>query len=125
METLKARKNKNLFLAAMIGASILIGISDSMFASVKDWQRLSFMISTLFFAFCTTFWCHYDSIVQNYDLKGRLRLTILLITVIGFPIYAFKSRGRAGWKLLFSGFLFFITSTFLQVGAESATDLLK
>src|SRR5205814_7491077 len=94
------KRQKRIVLAVMLLLSALFGVVDSLLASVSSWERTSFILDTASFTFCVMAWCSFDALSRGFRLTSRLRWTIFLIAVAGFPIYAFRSRGRQGWTLL-------------------------
>ena len=118
------KRYKRIMLGVMVILSGIFGVLDSVFVSVPGWERTSLILDSVSFAFCVSMWCYYDAILIGYKLQRALRLSILLITFIGFPIYAFKSRGRRGWRLLALGILFFLVLVGVSIGLGWLTDLI-
>ena len=109
----------------MLLLSAVFGILDSIYASLPGWEKTSFIADSLSFAFCLSVWCSCDAQLRGFRLSPGLRWTIILFSFIGFPIYAFKSRGRQGWSLLGLGFLFFLLLMLVTVGLGVLTDIIR
>ncbi len=118
------KRNKGYLLGIMVLLSGIFAVLDSFFASVPGWDRTSLILDSVSFAFCVSVWCYYDALLIGFELRRALRLSILLITFIGFPVYAFKSRGRRGWRLLALGLVFFLVLMGVSIGLGWLMDLI-
>ena len=119
------KRQKLILLVVMLLLSGIFGVLDSVYASTPSWEKTSFILDTLSFAFCLSVWCGCDAQLRGFRLSRGLRWTIILIAFIGFPIYAFKSRGRKGWSLLGLGVLFFLLLLVASVGLGWLTDVVR
>ncbi|MCC6698236.1 MAG: hypothetical protein IT365_21615 [Candidatus Hydrogenedentes bacterium] len=118
-------RQKFILLAVMLLLSGVFGVLDSVFASTPGWAKSLFMLDTLSFMFCLLLWCGCDAQLRGFTLGRGLRWTIFLIALVGFPIYAFKSRGRNGWSLVLLGALFFLMLAVVSAGAGCLTDVVR
>ncbi len=116
-------RRKRLILVAMVALTCFFAVLDSVFMSVRGWERSSFL-HAFSFAFCLVVWCSADATLHDFRFGWGFRWCIFLFTVIAFPIYAFKSCGRGGWRLLGLGFLFFSALLAVSFTVEWVTDLL-
>jgi hypothetical protein len=97
---------KRLMVATMLVLTCVFAVLDVVLEAVPGWEQTSFLLDGLSFTFCLMVWCSADSRLHDFRLTPRFRWCIFLFAIIAFPIYAFKSRGRAGWRLLGLGLLF-------------------
>ncbi len=93
---------KRLPLLVALIVALLSGISDGIFGetALGEW------LSSVGICVAIVVWCHYDAAQRRFDLRTWLRLLILLLSPIGVPIYAFRSRGWSGFRLLGWSLLF-------------------
>lgn len=66
------------------------------------------MIETLASSLCLLLWCAWDAELRGFRLTSRMRVAIVLISLVAFPVFASKSRARGGWALLGLSFLFLL-----------------
>ncbi len=119
------QRQKLILLGVMLLLSGIFGVLDSLYASTPGWERTSLIMDTLSFAFCLSVWCGCDAQLRGFRLSRGLRWTIILIALVGFPVYAFRSRGRQGWSLLGLGVLFFLLLMVVTVGLGWLTDAVR
>ncbi len=119
------RRQKWILVVMMFVLSGLFGVLDSIYASTPGWERTSFLLDTVSFAFCLSVWCSCDAQLHGFRLNRGLRWAIILIALIGFPIYAFQSRGRRGWLLFGMGLLCFVLMMGVSVGLGWLTDVVR
>lgn len=118
------KRQKLIVLGVMLALSGIFGVLDSVYESVPGWEKTSFILDTLSFAICLSVWCSYDAALHGFRLSPGVRLAVILIALIGFPVYAFKYRGRGGWRLLGLGVLFFLLLMGVSIVAGCVTDLI-
>lgn len=97
---------KRLMLVLMVALTALFSVLDVAFASVRGWERTSFLLDSFSFGFLLLVWCSADARLHAFRLGTAFRVWIFLFGIIAFPVYAFKTRGRGGWKLLARSLLF-------------------
>ncbi len=110
LETLKAERiapdhqaRKRGILGIMLGYAGFVGVLYG--TAVADDQSLGFVLGMPLLALMVG-WCFEDARQRN-DIIGRfLRLGLILCFAAAFPIYAFKSRGLAGFATLIQALLF-------------------
>ncbi len=106
----------------MLLSSVVFGVLDTIYAEVESWERASLLLDGLSFGFLLLLWCAYDARLQDFWLSTGLRVVVFLIPIVGFPVYAFKSRGQRGWGLLGLGVVFFILSMGLSIVTSWLTE---
>jgi hypothetical protein len=121
----RLKRQKIVMLVIMLLLSGLFGVLDSFYAATPGADRALFIADTLSFAFCLSVWCASDAQLRGFRLSRGLRWTIILIALIGFPVYAFRSRGRRGWSLFGLGVLFFLLLMAASVGTGWITDIIR
>ena len=104
----RLRGRRLIILGTMLALAGTLGVLDTIYAASASWQSSSMFINGLVMSFLTLAWCITDAQWIGYRIGGVLRVVIVLFAIVGFPIYAFRSRGRGGWRLLGLGLLFFI-----------------
>lgn len=119
------KRQKFILLVIMVVLSGLFGVLESLYATTPGADRALFVADTLSFAFCLSVWCASDAQLRGFRLSRGLRWMIILIALIGFPVYAFRSRGRQGWSLFGLGVLFFMLMMAVSVGAGLVTDAVR
>lgn len=58
------------------------------------------LLEALVSVVCVPLWVSFDSAERRIELARGYRLLVILIPVIGFPLYAFRSRGVRGFGLI-------------------------
>ena len=112
---------KNILLWAMFLLSGVFGVLESLLESSSGWQNILFYLDLISFVFCLSVWCGFDAQVHGYELDRSLRWSLILVTIVGFPVYAFRSRGRLGWSLLRKSLLFLVLLVVFQALLAWAT----
>ncbi|MCC6487865.1 MAG: hypothetical protein IT364_10230 [Candidatus Hydrogenedentes bacterium] len=118
-------RQKLILLGVILLLSGIFGILDGILAATPGWEKTSTILDTLSFMFCLLLWCATDAQLRGYTLSRSLRWTIFLVAFVGFPIYAFRSRGRRGWLLLAQSVLFLLLMVAVSVGAELLADVVR
>lgn len=116
------RRRKRLVLLIILAAWALNGILDALFAEMASFEKYSELFAVVCFAFCTRLWCHYDSQERGFSIGRFLSLSIVLIALIGFPVYAFRTRGLAGFRLVGGAVLFMLAVIMFYGLARVATE---
>jgi hypothetical protein len=96
------RKHKRLALAGLLLAMVCNGAVSGPFGSREH------VIGS---ALCSIFvfvWCYYDALERQYPLNKTMKICIVLLPVVGFPVYAFRSRCLAGFKTVGWAILFLL-----------------
>lgn len=99
------RRFKRLTLLVGLIVALLSGVSDGIFGETAACN----LLTPCALAVLIAVWCHYDAAQRGYDLSTPLRLLVLLLSPIGIPVYAFRTRGVSGFKLLGWSLLFVLT----------------
>jgi hypothetical protein len=118
------KRQKLALLLTIISLSALFSVLETAYASSWGSEKGLFILDSLSFNFCTLMWCTTDAQLHGLRVGGRLRLAILIITPIGFPVYAFQTRGRRGWPLFGKSILFLALLVAVSVGAGVVTESL-
>ena len=105
MEKAPIRKRKRAVLIGMLIWAVLIGVSILLPEGSTANRSLGFLLD-IAFLFMVLMWCHYDSIEYGYDLSMGMKIFIVLLMPIAFPLCIFRSRGIAGFKTLAMALLF-------------------
>lgn len=93
-ETLKRRRS--FALAIFVFAGFPFGAADLLLYANETGGRVSEILGLLVSVLAISAWCRFDAGIQNYPLTLGLRLMILLLAVIGVPMYLVRARGRRG-----------------------------
>jgi len=115
-----ARKKRRVILI-LYGLGVVFGVLDTLFADLASYGPASEVLGALSIILGISLWCHYDASQRDYTIGRALRLAILLILLVGFPVYAFRTRGWSGFGLIGWGILFFVSFVALYGAAGLVT----
>ncbi|HMJ90031.1 MAG TPA: hypothetical protein VK530_09455 [Candidatus Acidoferrum sp.] len=87
------RRRRNAILALMIGLAVISGAVDVIWYDHHLVCTVNHVIGTLVLSFLVMLWCVYDSRLRNFPLPSVFRLFILLVGLVGVPLYFCRSRG--------------------------------
>ena len=87
-----ASTKRNIALALLFLSSASFGSADLFLYRHWEWTSMSWVLNMIIGVILIVGWCTYDSQMQGYPLIGWLRLTIVLVAIVGVPIYLVKSR---------------------------------
>jgi hypothetical protein len=73
----------------------------------RDWMRFPCGLLWSFFVFL---WCYFDALELQYRLSKTMKICLVVVAAAAFPVYAFRSRGLAGFKTVGWAILFFLLS---------------
>jgi hypothetical protein len=90
-----------------------------MFGHAADVLQILVFLQALATALTVPAWCHYDARQHGHPFGTGLRLLVLFVAVIGFPIYAFRTRGVRGFRLIASALAILVA---VSVAAELAAS---
>lgn len=91
-----AAKKQRILVWLLIWSAIMGAIAGLL---TEDDLAIELLISLPWLCLCV-YWCHVDAQERNFRLGRFMRLTLILIFVLGYPIYLFRSRGMKGWLTL-------------------------
>lgn len=99
-----AAKKQRILVWLLIWSAIMGAIAGLL---TEDDLAIELLISLPWLCLCV-YWCHVDAQERNFRLGRFMRLTLILIFLLGFPIYLFRSRGIKGgltlmWSIAFWG----------------------
>ena len=94
------RKRTIVFL--LLACSLLLG-PVIVFLPEKE-SMLDFLVSIPLLVLAVT-WCHIDARAHDYRIGCLFRFLLILLFVIAFPVYIFRTRGLNGAKTLFWAFI--------------------
>jgi hypothetical protein len=99
-----ARIKRNILIALLLYVACLGGIGVFL-PENPSVDRLLFVlgIPTLFVLLA---WCHCDARERCYEMSMPMRICLVLLFAVAFPIYVFKSRGLGGFKAIGLAILF-------------------
>lgn len=106
------RKHKRLALAALLLAMVCSG------AVSAPWGSRAHIIGSALCSFLIFLWCYLDALERQYPLSKTMKICLVAITAIAFPVYAFRSRGLAGLKTLGWAILFLLLAAGAEVTGE-------
>lgn len=89
--------NKRGILFMLLVYSVILGII-SVFLPEDD-QGLGYLVSGPFLIL-GVWWCFTDASEHDYSIGWMMRILLVLMFAIGFPLYIFRTRGIAGFKTL-------------------------
>jgi hypothetical protein len=115
-KTARLNLQKWILLSAMVLIGGVFSILDRIYSSIHGAD----IIGVLALAFCLSGWCSCDAQQRGYRPSRILSIAVIWIPLIGFPIYAFRSRGWRGWNLLGYGLLYFVVVIYWGTGWVTA-----
>jgi hypothetical protein len=118
----KAKQNRNLALLCLCLIQIVLGVCDG-FIPTKYIDTLGFILSILSLIMIYS-WCHFDAQLRNFSISST-RVWIILFTIIGIPLYFWKTRNRRQFLLNIGGFWLFLLPEALGLVAAFLTDLVS
>ena len=101
------RKHKRLSLAGLLLVAVCCGVVPNLFRRPEA-IRLAGLLCSLPGTFFILLWCYYDAQECQYTLSKTMKICLVAIAAVAFPVYAFRSRGLAGFKTLGWAVLFFL-----------------
>jgi len=109
------RKHKRLALAALLLAMVCNGAAFGLFGSTEsdffgrtETEQLISFIGGALGSFFVFLWCYFDALERQYPLSKTMKICLVAIAAIAFPVYVFRSRGLAGFKTLGWAILFLL-----------------
>ena len=109
------RKHKRLALAGFLlvmicnGAAFgLFGSTESDFFGPTDTEQLICVIGGALGSFFVLLWCYLDALERQYSLSKTMKICLVVVAAAAFPVYAFQTRGLAGFKTLGWAILFLL-----------------
>jgi hypothetical protein len=115
------RKHKRFALAGFLLAVVcngavsgLFGSAESDFFGPTDTEQLINVIGGALDSFFVFLWCYLDALERQYPLSKTMKICLVVVAAAAFPVYAFRSRGLAGFKTVGWAILFLL----LAAGAE-------
>src|SRR5262249_33577365 len=90
------RKKRSIALWGFVVLSALSGAADLIFHYITIWSKESWTMSTVIGALLIYTWCHYDALVYKQLIPRSLKFCIVLLAIVGVPIYLVRSRGWLG-----------------------------
>lgn len=94
------RRQKRRFIGLLWVYGLLFGVI-CCFLPEND-SQIDFLVSVPFLVF-GILWCSADAKERGTRLGKPTQILLVLLFVVGFPLYVFRSRGLGGFKTLFLG----------------------
>lgn len=105
-DTTSCRKQKKFILIGLLLLSALVGGMYVFITEGSPIDTLSGYIFGMISLFLILGWCHYDALERGYKISNSMRICLVLLFGVAFPVYLFKSRGLGGFKALLLSALF-------------------
>ena len=115
-------RKKRRILAIMLGLAALVGVVGAVLAKWELNGVVWRLPSRIAIIVCVGVWCHYDARERDYPLGAGLRVLILLFLFVGFPVYAFRTRGWRGFGLIGLAIPFFLAVAAVLGGIFVVTE---
>src|SRR5262245_40181770 len=90
-----ARIKRSIALWAFLLSAALGGAAD-LFFYYTSWSQWSCLVSTVVEVLLIYTWCHYDAVLYKQLIPRSLKFYIVLLAIIGVPMYLVRSRGWRG-----------------------------
>jgi hypothetical protein len=115
----KAKRHRLLW---MLGLAVASGIASEVFA---DAERELVLLEAIGFAALVASWCSVDARERGGRIGKGQFVTIVLIPVIGLPVYLFRTRGLRGFLSILLALLFYALLIGVQICISLIADLIS
>jgi hypothetical protein len=114
-------QKKRRTLLMLLGYSALHGflVPIEIMYNPEGKANLLYIVLQIPFIVLILMWCVVDADQRNHNIGKMMKIGLILLGVVAFPIYIFQTRGIAGFKSLFLAILFLAAMfffTFLTAG---------
>lgn len=104
MENYSRQKRRSLLI--ILAIYFVLGGVSVFFLENETVIKLLQAVTGLLSLYFTWLWCNLDAKFRDYQISTWLKVTIILFLVLGFVIYALKTRGSRGIITVLGGILF-------------------
>jgi len=119
-----ARRGRTNALMVMWALMVIAGVSSAFAQNGSAAAEIFAGLAALVVPIAIATWCYYDARLHDIEIGRAFMVLIILVAIVGFPVYAFRSRGVRGFLLI--GYSLLVATALLAFSAGSAiaTDLL-
>lgn len=115
------KAKRDVVFSIYLGSAWAFGYAGVALQHHPSWVSTGWMVEAIFQLVLIVLWCGYDARFRVFPLTGFLRLTILLLVVVGVPWYLVRTRGWRGAALIGFGLPAYLLTMLLHfVGALAA-----
>ena len=96
----EAASKRNATLRVILTLSALGGVTEASSDLGVPLGAVAALVVALATVIAISVWCYYDCIQRDVEPIRAISVLIVLLLIVGFPVHAFRTRGRAGFRLL-------------------------
>ena len=123
-ENLDATKRKKLTLWGFTGVMCVIGVLDSTLPGrVQSWPGISYVLGPVLFTLFIYAWVLNDAKADGSVLTGKMSLLLLLIPVLGLPVYVIRNKTAKKMFTLLFGFIILVPPIFSYAFSRAAVEM--
>ncbi len=119
--TAALRRKKRNALLALLAVSAVAGALDSICANSGTDPIVATIATTVPALLLILHWCMLDSQELRVRISTALAVVILLLALVGVPVYLLKSRGAGGLVAIVAALAVGIVLTLIYNGAATLT----
>ncbi len=99
---------KTRFLVALAWVTVICAAVRAFMPEDSPYERPLMLVQMIPTLVLLLLWCHHDSSERGYRLSKGLSILIVLVAVVGLPIYLLRTRpGAAGFVAILKAAAFF------------------
>ena len=108
LQSVDYARKKHRILSMLLGYSALSGVFlvISLLLNPEDKPSLMNIVIQIPSIALMLWWCLVDADQHNHRVGKIMRIGLILLPIVAFPIYIFQTRGIAGFKTLLLAVLF-------------------
>lgn len=99
-ESQSIRRKRFLCLSVFLLSPFAFGVIDLIYYDSQSAEDSSYLISTIIGIFAIVGWVSYDAALRDYPLSSGLRWCVILLAVVGVPLYLVRTRGWKGAAII-------------------------
>ncbi len=114
-DTAGIQRDKNEILGLLLAFYVMKGLGDGLIGIKAGIYPLYTVVAWMF---CNAFllrWFILDAQQRNTPLSTPMKVVLFVMPELAGIFYFFNTRGKEGWRLVASGFLFLFLGQFLAV----------
>ncbi|MCC0179483.1 hypothetical protein I4641_21215 [Waterburya agarophytonicola K14] len=116
LEKIEQKRNKTLLFLGLLG--VASGFIDALLYDNQKLLEISSIVSSLIAIALIYFWIIYDAKIHRYRIPKYIKYLVILFSVIGVPIYFWKTRKFSNfilnigglWLFAFYGLLYLLSA---------------
>ena len=118
----KKRRDRTLLFFGL--SAIVAGYLTVLFAQQENLLNLLSILMSISSICLLYYWVIYDARLRNYRIPKWIKYLIILITIIGLPIYFWRTRSIKDFCLNIGGYWLIVFYSFCYLAAAYLTTIL-